>query len=97
MDPTWASIIITALGGTSILGLGIKEIAKHRSGRAAAERAEQQDFLARAVLAEKRAEWEFAARRIIQELAGTERRKLTEQGVQLERWPSLEDKLGPRP
>lgn len=97
MDPAWATIIAAALGGTSVLGYAIKAFVDWRSGRAQAEREENQSLVNRAAIAEARVDWETAARRITQELAGKERRKLLELGQQLEPWPSFERELGPRP
>lgn len=97
MDPAWATIIAASLGGTSVVGYAIKAFVDWRSGRAQAEREENQSLLSRAERAERLVDWEASARRLTQEMAGKERRKLAELGQPLEPWPDLVEKLGPRP
>lgn len=104
MDPALATIIVAALGGTSVIGTIITGFFKLSSGKAQEEREQNNSLVARTLAAEKRArlaekqvDWEAAARRITQELAARERRKLLEAGITLDPWPRLTDELGPRP
>lgn len=97
MDPALATVIAAALGGTSVLGYAVQGIVKWRTGRAAEERRENKSIVDRADRAERLADWESAARRLMQELAGRERHKLLEAGLPIEKWPVLEEELGPRP
>lgn len=97
MDPNWATIIVAALGGSSVIGYAIKEIVGWRTGAAARDRARNRSLMDRLELAEARLDWEASARRITQEFAAKERRKLLENGIELEDWPCLSKILGPRP
>lgn len=97
MDPVLASILIAALGGTSVLGVAIQEIHKFTSGRAARERRKNRHAIERALDAEDKSEWDRAARRLLEDYAARLRRQIITDGHEPAPWPKLEEKLGPRP
>lgn len=88
-------IITILLGGSSALTVGMQELSKHRSGRAAEERAENNDLKSIADRAVAMREWSDEARRIISEKASKWRRIAIEHGVPEEvlgPWPDLPSK-----
>lgn len=94
MDEQLVSLILGLIGTSGGVWVGIKEIQKWRSGRAAEEREENQTLVDRALLAEQQMEREAYARRVMEDYASFCRGIIRELGGKPPSWPNINKILG---